>query len=54
MNTRVMEAATVDTERIGRGIREVSRKEATVTVVSSAELVECNCPDACDRDHDRD
>ena len=32
----------------------VSRKDGTVIVLSSAELVECNCPDACDRDHDRD
>jgi hypothetical protein len=54
MNTRVMEAATVDTKRLERGIREVPRKEATVSVLSSAELVECNCPDLCDRDHDRD
>jgi hypothetical protein len=54
MNTRVMETATVDTKRIERGIREVSRKEAAVTVLSSAELVECTCPEACDRDHDRD
>jgi hypothetical protein len=34
--------------------REAARREATVIVLSSAELVECNCPDACDRDHDRD
>ncbi|MGH3012201.1 MAG: hypothetical protein ACRDLZ_10630 [Gaiellaceae bacterium] len=54
MDTRVMEAATVDTTRIGRAVREIPRKEATVTVLSSAELVECTCPEACDRDHDRD
>jgi hypothetical protein len=34
--------------------RDVSRKDGSVIVLSSAELVECNCPDACDRDHDRD
>ena len=49
-----MEAATVDTTRIGRGLRDVPRKEPSVTVLSSAELVECTCPDFCDRDHDRD
>ena len=54
MNPRVMEAATVDTTRIRRELREVPRKEASVTVLSSAELAECTCPDLCDRDHDRD
>jgi superfamily II helicase len=54
MNSRVMEAATVDTTRIRRELREVPRKEASTTVLSSAELVECTCPDLCDRDHDRD
>jgi hypothetical protein len=49
-----MEAATVDTTRIRRELREVPRKEASATVLSSAELVECTCPDPCDRDHDRD
>jgi hypothetical protein len=34
--------------------RDGSRKDGSVIVLSSAELVECNCPDACDRDHDRD
>jgi hypothetical protein len=48
-----MEAATFTT-RHEREIRDVSRKEASVIVLSSAELVECNCPDLCDRDHDRD
>jgi len=54
MNARVMEAATVDTTRIARGLRDVQRKEASVVVLSSAELAECTCPDHCDRDHDRD
>ena len=54
MNTRVMEAATVDTTGLGRGIRDVSRKDGTLIVLSSAELAECTCPDLCDRDHDRD
>ena len=54
MNSRVMEAATVDTTVYGRGLRDVQRKETGVVVLSSAELVECTCPDLCDRDHDRD
>jgi hypothetical protein len=45
---------TVDTAGLRRGIRDVPRKEATVVVLSSAELAECTCPDLCDRDHDRD
>jgi hypothetical protein len=49
-----MEAATIDTGEFGRGLHDVPRKEATLVVVSSAELAECTCPDLCDRDHDRD
>ena len=49
-----METATVDTKGFGRGLRDVPRKEASAIVLSSAELVECTCPDFCDRDHDRD
>jgi hypothetical protein len=54
MATRVMEAATVNTTGLKRALRDVPRKEATVAVLSSAELAECTCPDFCDRDHDRD
>jgi hypothetical protein len=54
MDARVMEAATVDTTRLKRSIRDGPRKEATVIVLSSAELAECTCPDSCDRDHDLD
>ena len=54
MNTRVMEAATVDTTGFGRGLRDVPRKDGILIVLSSAELAECTCPDHCDRDHDRD
>ena len=49
-----MEAATVDTTAYGSALREVQRKEASVLVLSSAELAECTCPELCDRDHDRD
>jgi hypothetical protein len=40
--------------REDRSPREPLRREASVIVLSSAELAECTCPDACDRDHDRD
>jgi hypothetical protein len=33
--------------------REAAR-EASVIVLSTAELAECTCPDWCERDHDRD
>jgi hypothetical protein len=49
-----MEAASIDTTAFGHGFRDVPRKEATILVLSSAELAECTCPELCDRDHDRD
>jgi hypothetical protein len=49
-----MEAATVDTTRIPRVLRDVPREETSAIALSSAELVECTCPELCDRDHDRD
>jgi hypothetical protein len=52
---RAMRSAAIQTREYEReDRRETARREATVIVLSSAELVECNCPDACDRDHDRD
>jgi hypothetical protein len=49
-----MRGAAVQTREQERDDRSVARREGSVIVLSSAELVECNCPDACDRDHDRD
>jgi hypothetical protein len=49
-----MEATAVDTRALKRALRDVPRKKETVVVLSSAELVECTCPEFCDRDHDRD
>jgi hypothetical protein len=34
--------------------RPIARKLPPLTHVATAELVECTCPDACERDHDRD
>ena len=49
-----MTSAAMHMRDYDRDGRDVSRKDGTVIVLSSAELVECNCPDVCDRDHDRD
>ena len=54
MEATGMEAATVDTTGFGSGLRDVPRQDASLLVLSSAELAECTCPDHCDRDHDRD
>ena len=49
----VMHAATIDiaTEVLPG---EVDREEASIIVLSTAELADCTCPDWCERDHDRD
>jgi len=31
-----------------------ARPEASIIVLSTAELAECTCPEWCERDHDRD
>jgi hypothetical protein len=54
IDTRLMSSAAMHIWEYDHDSRDVSRKDGTVIVLSSAELVECNCPDACDRDHDRD
>ena len=54
IDTRVMSSAAMHIRENAHDGRDVSRKDGSVIVLSSAELVECNCPDACDRDHDRD
>jgi hypothetical protein len=49
----VMRTATIDiaTEVLPG---EVEREEASIIVLSTAELADCTCPDWCERDHDRD
>ena len=49
----VMRTATID---IATEVppREVEREEASIIVLSTAELADCTCPDWCERDHDRD
>ena len=49
----VMRKATIDiaTEVLPG---EVEGEEASIIVLSTAELADCTCPDWCERDHDRD
>jgi hypothetical protein len=54
MGSSGMEAASIDIISFGHGNRDTLHKDATIVVLSSAELAECTCPDLCDRDHDRD
>lgn len=34
--------------------RQDADRQASVIVLSTAELADCTCPDWCERDHDRD
>jgi hypothetical protein len=50
-----MRTATIEkAARKERRAREADRAEASVVVLTSAELAECTCPEWCERDHDRD
>jgi hypothetical protein len=33
---------------------ELEKSEATIAVLTTAELAECSCPEFCERDHDID
>lgn len=51
----LMRTATIQTAaRDEREARELARADASVIVLTSAELAECTCPEWCERDHDRD
>jgi hypothetical protein len=47
MHTAALDIVREDSARETAG-------EASVIVLSTAELAECTCPDWCERDHDRD
>lgn len=50
-----MRTATIQTAaREEREAREPVHADASILVLSSAELAECTCPEWCERDHDRD
>jgi hypothetical protein len=33
---------------------ELEERQATIVVLTTAELAECSCPEFCERDHDID
>ena len=35
-------------------LEEPEEAEATITILTTAELAECSCPEFCERDHDVD
>ena len=35
-------------------LEEPDAREATIVVLTTAELAECSCPEFCERDHDVD
>ncbi|MGB8003330.1 MAG: hypothetical protein WCF27_03620 [Gaiellaceae bacterium] len=35
-------------------LEEPEQRPASIVVLSTAELAECNCPEFCERDHDVD
>jgi hypothetical protein len=49
-----MRTATIPAAVHERDARDAARKDASIVVLSSAELAECTCPEWCERDHDRD
>lgn len=49
-----MRTATIQTAPHESEAREAARRDASVIVLSSAELADCTCPEWCERDHDRD
>jgi hypothetical protein len=48
-----MQTAAITTTAAQRDEAE-STREASIIVLTAAELAPCNCPEACERDHDRD
>ena len=35
-------------------VEEADGQQATIVVLTTAELAECTCPEFCERDHDTD
>ena len=48
-----MQTAAITTTAAQRDEAQPAR-EASIIVLTAAELAPCNCPEACERDHDRD
>jgi len=51
---RTTMTAAIDIPTQHPEIHPVRRPDASIVVLSTAELAECTCPDWCERDHDRD
>jgi hypothetical protein len=49
MNIQVIERPSVRADR-----EPPKRPKPLLSYVSTAEVAECTCPEACERDHDRD
>jgi hypothetical protein len=49
-----MQTATIPPKARESDARDAARKDASIVVLTSAELAECTCPEWCERDHDRD
>lgn len=48
-----MQTAAITTTATHRDEARTPR-DATIIVLTTAELAPCTCPEACERDHDRD
>ena len=48
-----MHTAAIETSAAQRAETQ-SPRDASIIVLTTAELAPCNCPEACERDHDRD
>jgi hypothetical protein len=49
-----MRTATIDISQTPSQADAFPRDDLSVTLLSTAELAECTCPEPCERDHDRD
>jgi hypothetical protein len=48
-----MQTAAITTTETHRDEAQ-STRDASIIVLTAAELAPCNCPEFCERDHDRD
>jgi hypothetical protein len=49
-----MNAVMAPPTRPSEETTEPGLASASITILTQAELAECACPEACERDHDRD
>jgi hypothetical protein len=46
--------AILGSQTLVEPLQEPEARDATIVVLTMAELAECTCPDFCERDHDVD